>query len=72
MESIWRKQTGKISGKSNTETMQGDHVKWDVIVVGAGMAGLLIAYHLQEKGKKVLVLEAAEIASGQTALESAE
>lgn len=40
--------------------------KYDVIVIGAGMAGLLTAYYLQEQGKSVLVLEAAEVASGQT------
>ena len=38
----------------------------DVIVVGAGMAGLLIAFYLKEQGKDVLVLEADQIASGQT------
>ena len=38
----------------------------DIIVVGAGMAGLLIAFYLQQQGRNVLVLEAAEIASGQT------
>ena len=38
----------------------------DVIVIGGGMAGLLTAYYLQEQGKNVLVLEAKEIASGQT------
>lgn len=38
----------------------------DVIVVGAGMAGLLTAYYLKEQGKNVLVLEADEVASGQT------
>ena len=38
----------------------------DVIVVGAGMAGLLTAYILKQEGKDVLVLEAKEIASGQT------
>lgn len=36
----------------------------EVIVVGAGMAGLLIAYYLQKQGKDVLVLEANEVASG--------
>ena len=39
---------------------------YEVIVVGAGMAGLLTAYFLMEQGKQVLVIEAAEIASGQT------
>lgn len=39
---------------------------WDVIVIGAGMAGLLTAYYLKEQGKKVLVLEADKVASGQT------
>ena len=38
----------------------------EVIVIGAGMAGLLIAYFLKEEGKDVLVLEAKEVASGQT------
>ena len=36
------------------------------VVIGAGMAGLLIAYFLQEKGQEVIVLEANKIASGQT------
>lgn len=81
MESLWRKQTGDIlqrqselhsdascqgvsdQGVSGTDTLGGHY---DVIVVGAGMAGLLIAYYLKEQGKKVLVLEAKTIASGQT------
>ncbi|MBQ9141856.1 MAG: FAD-dependent oxidoreductase [Lachnospiraceae bacterium] len=40
--------------------------KYDVIVIGAGMAGLLTAFYLQEQGKRVLVIEASEVASGQT------
>lgn len=36
------------------------------VVIGAGMAGVLIAYLLQEKGQEVIILEAKEIASGQT------
>ncbi len=61
MRSLWREQTGKIETSEKTE--EG---KWDVIIIGAGMAGILTAYYLQEQGKKVLVLEANEIASGQT------
>lgn len=38
----------------------------DVIVIGAGMAGLLTAYRLKKQGKNVLVLEAKTISSGQT------
>ena len=66
VESLWRKQTPNIEplkGKKNTLS-KGTH--WDVIVVGAGLAGILIAYYLKESGKKVLVLEADRIASGQT------
>lgn len=40
--------------------------KWDVIVIGAGLAGLLTAYYLKKEGKTVLVLEANQVASGQT------
>ena len=36
------------------------------VVIGAGMTGILIAYFLQEKGQEVIVLEANELASGQT------
>lgn len=64
MESLWRKQTGQIVPKLTEANTENSH--YDVIVVGAGMAGLLTAYYLQEQGKNVLVLEAAEIASGQT------
>ncbi len=68
MESLWRKEAGEIrswnsQGKSVKEYAT---TKYDVIVVGAGMAGILTAYYLQEAGKRVLVLEAKTIASGQT------
>ena len=56
MESIWRKQTKKINGEADIDKIQSDNVNWDVIVVGAGMAGFLIAYYLQEKGKRYLFL----------------
>lgn len=38
----------------------------DVAVIGAGMAGVLTAYVLQEKGADVVIIEGAEIASGMT------
>ncbi len=38
----------------------------DVVVIGAGMAGILTAYLLKERGRQVLVVEADRIGSGQT------
>lgn len=61
MESIWTK-TCSISKR---EQLQKDR-KTEVAVIGAGMAGLLIAYQLQKAGKEVIVLEANRIACGQT------
>ena len=70
MESLWRKQTHIPSTESTDTQVTSDpsivHYHRDVIVIGAGMAGLLIAYYLKEHGKNVLVLEADVIASGQT------
>ena len=68
MESLWRKETGEIKTQRKKGERARDYAgtKYDVIVIGAGMAGILIAYYLQEAGKKVLVLEAKTIASGQT------
>ena len=69
MDSLWRKQTGKIKQgreESGTTGESKENIRWDVIVVGAGLAGVLTAYYLKEQGMKVLVLEAKEIASGQT------
>lgn len=65
MESLWRMETGDIAaGKNGKGELRSVHR--DVVVVGAGMAGLLTAYLLKEQGLNVLVLEAGKIASGQT------
>jgi protoporphyrinogen oxidase len=39
-------------------------MKWDVVVLGAGIAGLSAAYEFGKKGKKVLVLEKSPEAGG--------
>lgn len=40
--------------------------KREIVVIGAGMAGLLTAHFLQKEGKDVLIIEAKKVASGQT------
>lgn len=54
--------TEKISERDSLRGI----INADVVVVGAGMAGILTAYFLQKAGKKVVVVEADRIASGQT------
>src|SRR4051812_49374208 len=41
-------------------------LKCDVCIVGAGIAGLSIAYELGKRGKKVAVLDDGKIGGGQT------
>jgi len=66
MESLWRQQTGKIEPRQNFPQGSIRESHWDVVVVGAGMAGILTGYYLQKQGKRVLIVEAKTIASGQT------
>jgi len=47
------------------EPLSGD-MSVEVVVIGAGITGILTAYFLQKAGKKVVVLEADRIGSGQT------
>lgn len=47
------------------DSLKGDK-KTEVVVIGAGMAGLLTAYFLQKKNIDTIVLEGDRIASGQT------
>jgi glycine/D-amino acid oxidase-like deaminating enzyme/nitrite reductase/ring-hydroxylating ferredoxin subunit len=43
----------------------------DVAIVGAGIAGLTVAYYLAKEGRRVVVLDEGPIASGQTGRTSA-
>ena len=61
MGSIWS-QTCSIGRRP---PLRG-HLKTQAAVVGAGMAGVLTAYALQQAGLSVVVLEAGRIAGGQT------
>lgn len=60
-ESIWSREVRIPERKP----LRGD-VQADTVVIGAGMAGILTAYHLQLQGIKTAVLEAERIGSGQT------
>ena len=61
MESIWT----KTYSLDKRQPLQ-ENIETEIAVIGAGMAGILIAYQLQKTGKKVVVLEAKSIGSGQT------
>lgn len=61
MNSIWS-HTCEIPERRHLS----DNIRSEVAVIGAGMAGVLIADALQTAGFRVVVLEADRIASGQT------
>jgi glycine/D-amino acid oxidase-like deaminating enzyme/nitrite reductase/ring-hydroxylating ferredoxin subunit len=49
----------------------GENLRADVCVVGAGIAGMSVAYHLSKAGKKVVVLEDGAVGGGQTGVTTA-
>ncbi len=59
------------SEKSHSFQALSDNIKCDVVIVGAGIAGLSVAYALTKAGKKVCVIEDGNIASGETGRTSA-
>ena len=60
MNTIW-----SDAGIARRNTLPGNCTT-EIAVIGGGMAGILTAYYLQQKGKHVIVLEADRIGSGQT------
>ncbi|MDO5784581.1 MAG: FAD-dependent oxidoreductase [Eubacteriales bacterium] len=61
MQSIWSQEISiSQHGPLN------NNIETDTAVIGGGLAGILIAYFLQQRGIPVVVLEAGRIGSGQT------
>ena len=60
MKSVWSE-----SCKFRKRDALNKDIKTDVLVIG-GIAGVLTAYMLKQKGREVVVIDAAEIASGNT------
>lgn len=61
MESVW---SSEVNFRKR-ETLNQD-IQCDILVIGAGMAGLLTAYMLSKSGRDVVVIDARSIAGGVT------
>lgn len=61
MESVWNSE----ADFRKREVLSKD-IECDILVIGAGMAGLLTAYMLTKSGREVVVIDAKSTASGVT------
>ncbi|HZK01427.1 MAG TPA: FAD-dependent oxidoreductase [Anaerovoracaceae bacterium] len=61
-DSLWT-STCKIEDR---ESLTSDYIEAEAVVIGAGLAGVLTAYMLKERGVDVLVLESNKVGSGTT------
>lgn len=61
MKSLWEAEV-RIPLRKEAEGL----LEREVVVIGAGMTGILTAWQLQRAGKQVAVAEAGRIAGGQT------
>ena len=61
MQSIWSE-----SCEFRKREVLDEDIKTDTIIIGAGMSGILIGYMLKQNGIDVILIDAAEMASGNT------
>lgn len=61
MKSVWSENCNF----RKREVLNKD-IETDILVIGAGIAGILIAYMLKQKGKSVVLIDAVGTASGNT------
>lgn len=61
MPSIWR----ETSQLPSFERLEGDK-KCDVLIIGGGMAGILLAYLLDRQGTNYILVEKGKICGGTT------
>lgn len=61
MKSVW----SESCNFKKRESLNGN-IEADVVVIGAGITGILTAYMLKKKGIDVVIIEAEEICSGNT------
>ena len=61
MQSVW-----SDSCKFEKRKVLDKDIKTDVLVIGAGIAGILTAYMLRENGKEVVLIDKDEVCSGNT------
>ncbi|MBC2478199.1 FAD-dependent oxidoreductase, partial [Clostridium beijerinckii] len=61
MESIW---SSEVKFKEREKLDQ--NLECDIVIIGAGITGLLTAYMLNKSGRNVVVIDAKSIASGNT------
>jgi glycine/D-amino acid oxidase-like deaminating enzyme/nitrite reductase/ring-hydroxylating ferredoxin subunit len=65
-ESIWVQEKETISNNNHERKKLTGDLNIEVAVIGGGLAGILTAYMLQQRGVSVIVLECFEIGSGIT------
>lgn len=61
MQSVWQDSINKKEFEK-----LGENIKTDVLIIGGGMAGLLIAYKLKSAGVECVLVESGRICSGVT------